>query len=235
MASFLVSTTGADVTLEDLGNRILVDPLASYDLSAEYSLEEIRDSEDLRDAIIAGDLTATIDGVAVNSAALFDQFVEDFQNASSVRYTPTEATDWDVTPDDAGQALDELAQRINDYEDMPRKSFTYSAGDDGSINGDRDLQRTGMSRTNKSPFVVPIDGEIWGISLSSEKGVNVTFDVQILVNDVAVHTESVVAGYKAFNSAVSEAVSAGDEIRVRFVKQGDNIKDLGVEVYVIEV
>ncbi len=48
-------------------------------------------------------------------------------DASEVTYTPADATDWDVEPDDVAEALDELADRVSDIGlgrlDLPLGSF----------------------------------------------------------------------------------------------------------------
>lgn len=51
-----VSTTGSDVFLYDLG-ILIVDPTTDRDLSLEFTSEELKDSEDLTNAIQNGDLT----------------------------------------------------------------------------------------------------------------------------------------------------------------------------------
>jgi len=92
MALFQISTTGVTpVTIEDLGNRSFTHPATvDFDLSDEYTIEEIRDSADLKAKIVAGDLTAKIEGTAVTDAASWDKFVEDFkaplieQNATDI-------------------------------------------------------------------------------------------------------------------------------------------------------
>lgn len=357
MATFLISTTGTltPVVIDDLGARSFTHPATlNFDLTDEYTMEEIRDSLDLRAAIDAGYLTATLDGEAITDGATFDSKVEDFlnarvtqneadivtlqnkveilekggrrlkkvinyvdntavpptendgdryilddtgvtnaawdgaaalslvefnatsglwevfdtlqegdvtyvdaenkdrvyvddgapywelrdglleQDATEVPYAPTTPADWDVTPTEVGGALDELAGRVEDLENTPKRSWTYSAGDDGTLGGDRDLSRAGSSTTNVSPFIVPIAGTIWGITIASLQGTNVTFDVQIIKNGSVVHTESVSAADKAFNSSLALAVVAGDEIRVRFIRTAGTVKDLGVEVYGLE-
>ena len=353
--TFLISTTGAGtVTLNDLGARAFTHPVVSLDLALEYSLEEIRESVDLRAAIQAGDLTAVFDGESITTDVLFDKFVVDFNNvmvedhetritsveadvlalqnggrrfkkalayvdntatpptevlgdryilddtgvsnaawdgapalalvefdgsvwvvittlegdavyvdaenkdrvlvddgspywelrnglleqtADQVPYTPTTPADWDVTPTEVEGALDELAGRVEDLENAPptiKKAFTYSAGDNGSLNGSRDLRRTNTIPTNISPFVVPIASTVWGISIASKQGVNKSYQVQVLVNGSAVITKTITTTDKLFSNTETQALVAGDEIRIRFVKTTDNIDDLGVELYCIQ-
>jgi hypothetical protein len=354
--TFLISTTGAGTTtIDDLGGRAFLHPIVSLDLTEEYTLEEIRDSDDLKAAIVAGDLTAVFDTAAITDATTFDNHLVDFdrvqtitnttdisnnaaaiallqdgggrlgevldyvdntavpptevlgdryilddtgasnaawdgaaaldlvefdgavwvvkavesgnetfvaaesqdrmfvddgspawearptsitQTAVQVPYTPTTAADWDVVPTEVGGALDEAASRIEDLENATppasKKTYTYSAGDDGNLNGSRDLRRTGSVTTNITPFIVPITGTIWGITVASKQGVNLTYNVEIYVNGSSVHTENVVAADKSFDNALALAVTAGDEVRIRFTKLAANVADLGVEVYGIE-
>jgi hypothetical protein len=355
--TFLISTTGAGtVTLNDLGARAFTHPVTNYDLTAEYSLEEIRESLDLRAAINAGDLTATFDGISITTNALFDEYMVDFdhvqvadhetritdieadvlalqnggrrfkkaiayvdntavpptevngaryilddtgvsnaawdgaaalsivtfnstsglweeivplegdvlyvdalgydanfvddgapywefrnglleQSADQVPYTPTTPADWDVAPTEVEGALDELASRVEDLENAPptiKKSFTYSAGENGKLNGSRDIRRSGDITTNITPFVVPIAATIWGISIASKQGTNVSFQVQVILNGSAVITKTVTTADKLVSSTETQALVAGDEIRLRFIKTTDNIEDLGVELYCIE-
>jgi hypothetical protein len=353
---FLISTTGASspVILDDLGARSFTHPTASYDLTSEYSLEELRGSADLRAAIDGADLTADFDGVAITTGALFDEYMVDFdhvqtaqnttdiaantlaisalekggrrlkkvinyvdntavpptevlgdrdilddtgasnaawdgaaalslvefngttwdvfavlegdvayvdvenkdrayvddgapywelrdglleQDATEVPYTVTTPADWNVVPTEVGGALDELADRVEDLENAAspaKKTYTYSAGEDGNLNGDRDLQRTGDQRTSVTPFIVPIAGTIWGITIASKQGVSATFSIQIWKNGASVHTEAISAADKKVNAALALAVVAGDEIRVRYIQTAGATRDIGVEVYGVE-
>jgi hypothetical protein len=57
--SFKVSTTGADVTLADLG-LIVADPTTDLDLSLQFTPDELAASQDLDTAVQNGDLTLKI-------------------------------------------------------------------------------------------------------------------------------------------------------------------------------
>ena len=308
MATFLISTTGSDVTLADLGNITFTDPVANYVLSDEYTLEQLRDSEDLRTAIDATDLTASLDGVSITTGALFDSVMVDFLNdrvatnesdiatiqtdieevdlhrgrrwtevltiAVSTAVPPTEVlgnyyaidfsgatnaawdgaaqgdvvyfngTTWDAfTPrkgDVISNAADDLDYKRNTSSwdtqaAANKKTYTFSAGENGNLNSDQDLLRTGRIFTNQSPFIAPITGAIWGISVASRQGTSETFDVQIIINGTVQHTQAVTASDKSFSSALSVAVTAGDEVRLRFIAGvSGTVKDVGVEVYGIE-
>ena len=310
--TFLISTVAAGtVTINDLGARAFTHPVAAYDLTSEYSLEEIRESEDLKAAIQAGNLTADFDGVAITSAALFDNYIVDFDRKQVVQNTSdistlsgashTQGTDLGLDTGganpvtaatitafiaskgavsglaslDAGGKVpaSQLPSYVDDVEEyanlaafpvtgetgkiyvaidtgkiyrwsgsiyveispsVAKKSFTYSAGEDGNLNGSRDLIRTGGMRTNLTPFVVPVASTVWGISIASQQGTNVSFQVQVLVNGSAVITKTVTTTDKLFSSAETQALVAGDEIRIRFIKTTDNIVNLGVELYCLE-
>ena len=80
MAVFQITTTGtaSPVTIDDLGARAFTHPTSGFVLSDEYTMEEIRDSEDLLAAIVAGELTADLDGQAVTDATTWANVVEDF-------------------------------------------------------------------------------------------------------------------------------------------------------------
>lgn len=79
---FQISTTGSSspVIINDLGARSFTHPTANYDLTAEYTLEELRDSLDLRTSIDSGDLTADFDGIAITTGVLFDEFMVDYDH-----------------------------------------------------------------------------------------------------------------------------------------------------------
>lgn len=357
--TFLISTTGtvSPVVISDLGAISFPHPATvNFDLTEDYSLEQIRESEDLRSAIDAGDLTAVFDTESITTGALFDQYMVDFdhvqveqnttniatntsdisllkngggrlhqvldyvdntavpptevdgnryildntgssnaawdgaaglslvqfsstsglwevkplssgnvsyvlaegfdrvyvddgtpdwearpgskiQNATQVPYTPTTPSDWDAVPTEVGGAADELASRVEVLENTPpsvKKSWTYSAGDNANVGSSKDLQRTGNSRTNLTPFIAPVTGTIWAITVATQQGTNETYDIQIIVNGAVQHTESVSATDSAFNNALAVSVSAGDAIRIRFIRTSGAVRDIGVELYGIE-
>lgn len=72
MATFLITTTGtpATVTFNDLGERSFVHPVTNYNLLAEYTIDELRASEDVGLAITNGEITATYNGIAVTASSL---------------------------------------------------------------------------------------------------------------------------------------------------------------------
>jgi hypothetical protein len=358
MATFKISTVSAgSVTLADLGNRTFTHPIVEFVLSDEYTMEDIRESVDLRTAIQAGTLTADLDGQSITSGALFDSIVEDFlskrvadaeadivtlqdkvaylekggrlrkkvidivdctavpptevlgdryildftagtvnaawdgalkgnivefngttwdaeqslegdityvdlqdadyryiddgapawekldgvyeQNASQVPFTPTTPTDWDGTPTEVQSALDELADRVETLENAAspdKRSWSWDAGEDGTLSGDRDLRKTNNIPTNLSPFIAPIASTIWGISVANRQGDAESYSVQILKNDTVVSTHTISSADKGYNSALNLSLVAGDEVRTRFVIGGSgNVRDVSVSLFVKEV
>lgn len=66
--SFLVSTNGVNVTLNDLGARVITHPTANLDLLLEFTIEELHRSNDLKAAITGGTIiNATYNGISVTS------------------------------------------------------------------------------------------------------------------------------------------------------------------------
>ena len=64
-------TTVSTVTITDLGGRTFTHPLVNYDLTSEYSYDEVRNSDDLGSELDGGNVTITNNGLSVaNSAAL---------------------------------------------------------------------------------------------------------------------------------------------------------------------
>lgn len=61
--SLLLSTTGtpATVTIDDLGAIVFTHPVSNFDLLTEWTEEELNNSQDLKDAIIAGEITVVND------------------------------------------------------------------------------------------------------------------------------------------------------------------------------
>ena len=60
MAGFLITTTGTvpSVTFDDIGGRTFYHPVVDYDLSVEFTLQEIAGSADIQNAIDLGYITA---------------------------------------------------------------------------------------------------------------------------------------------------------------------------------
>lgn len=59
---FLVSTTGSNVSIDDLG-LFISDPTINRDLNLEFSVEELQESEDLQEALQNGSLTLQVETV----------------------------------------------------------------------------------------------------------------------------------------------------------------------------
>lgn len=161
-------------------------------------------------------------------------------NSTHINHTQNDPSDWTVADGSStGAHLDEVGDRLTTLEAAPptiKKSWSFEVGDD-KVNGDTDLMRSGDSKTttNKSPIRALVDSTIWGISVSSEDGVTEDYDIQIIVNGVVQFTQPV-AGDGAVSNILSISVSAGDKIRVRFIKGSTgNVKDLNVIISAIEV
>lgn len=86
---FLISSTGVDFTIKDLG-VLITHPTVDRDLAAEFTIEEIQESEDLEDALQNGDLTlkletveygiVSVDGYEYRPTVLLEQsFRDEFQ------------------------------------------------------------------------------------------------------------------------------------------------------------
>lgn len=58
MAFLISNISGSDQVLNDLGGRVLSTGLTDFDLSAEYSIDDIRRSQDIATLLDAGDVTA---------------------------------------------------------------------------------------------------------------------------------------------------------------------------------
>lgn len=399
MATFLLSTTGTEtpVIINDLGARTFTHPIVDFDLTDEYTLEELRDSEDLRSKIVAGSLTAKLDTKVITDGATFDEAMQDYQivriesaegditqnttdigtnatnignnataignnasdistlqasshtqnsdtalasgtadevtaneirnfidnvatvggitvvgfwdaatntpdlsaltlsqgqayqvsvagstnlngetnwqakdlvvwsdtlagnyfkidntddvisvngqtgavtlNSTDLNHTQAVPTDWTVADGSSvGEHLDEVGDRLTTLEGAAvGKSWTYSVGENGNLSGDRDLKRVGSSRTNITPFIIPVAGSIWGITTATAQGINETYDIQVIINGAVGYTHSVTTADKSFDGALNVAVSAGDEIRLRFILGATGqVKDLGVDLYISE-
>lgn len=204
---FLVSTNGANVTLTDLGARTLVDPTSNLNLALEYTVEELRDSADLRAALEAGTLTGTFDGVAVNSGALFDEYLVDFDHVQVKSNT------------DAIAAL------------TGSKTWAYSFTEDKKIKADRYLKTGNGVFSNLSSYIVPIACNIYGISVKSQNGISISYNVIIEDDGATAHTEAIVTSDSSFDGALSVAVAAGSEIAAKVDHTGDDIDNITVTVY----
>ena len=204
---FLVSTVSADVTLTDLGARTLVHPASNVDLALEYTVEELRDSADLRAALEAGTLTGTFDGVAVNSAALFDEYLVDFDHVQVKSNT------------DAIAAL------------TGSKTWAYTFTEDKKIKADRYLKTGNGVFSNLSPYIVPVACSLYGISVKSQDGISISYNIIVEDDGVTAHTEAVATADSSFDGALSVAVAAGSEIAVKADHTGDDIDNVTVTVY----
>lgn len=210
--TFLLSTTGAGTfTINDLGGRSFTHPVVDAPLHLEYTLEEIRDSADLRAAIQAGTFTATFDGVAITTDALFDEYLVDFDHKQVKANT------------DAIAAL------------TGSKTWAYTFTEDKTIKGDRYLKTGNGVFANLSPYIVPVACNLYGISVKSEDGTAISYNIIVEDDGATAHTEAVTTADSSYDGALSVAVAAGSEIAVKADHTGDDISNLTVTVYFEEV
>ncbi len=213
--TFLISTVAAGTfTINDLGARSFTHPIVDFDLALEYTLDELQESIDLRSAIEAGDFTAKFDDtVVITSAALFDEYMVDFDH-KQVKQNQDDIANIDVTG---------------------KKTWAYSFGEDGNLNGDRYLKTVGGSFSNISPYIVPVACSLYGVSVKSKDGSAISYNIVVEDDGVAAHTESVVTADSSFDGALAVAFVAGSEVAVQFDHTGDNARDVTVTVYFEEV
>ena len=140
-------------TINDLGGRAFTHPVVDAPLHEEYTLEEIRDSADLRAAIQAGDFTATFDGVAITTDALFDEYLVDFDHKQ------------------VKQNTDDIAALTGS------KTWAYTFGEDKRIKGDRYLKASNNVFSNLSPYIVPLACNLYAVSVKSNDGTAISYDV----------------------------------------------------------
>lgn len=158
--------------------------------------------------------------------------------ANEIGYTPSTSGDWNTVPTEVAGAADELASRVETLENTAapqKKTWAWDVGDDGNINGDRDLKRPNSIATNLSPFVNPIASQIWGVSITSKQGTNVSFQIQIIVNGTVQSTQTITTADKLTANNLSIALAVGDEVRIRFIKTATNVSDVAVTLFAEEV
>ena len=213
--TFLISTVAAGTfTINDLGARSFTHPIVDFDLASEYTLDDLQESDDLKALIEAGDLTAKFDDtVVITSAALFDEYMVDFDH-KQVKQNQDDIANIDVTG---------------------KKTWAYTFTEDKTIKGDRYLKTGNGVFSNLSPFIVPVGCSLYGISVKSKDGVAISYNVIVEDDGVTAHTEGVATADSSFDGALSVAVAAGSEIAVKADHTGDDIQDITVTVYFEEV
>jgi hypothetical protein len=208
MAKTFEVTTVSTTVLTDLGARTLTHPVVSLDLALEYTLEELRDSADLRAAIEAGTITVVFDGtVNLTSGALFDEYMVDFDHKQ------------------VKQNTDDIAALTGS------KTWAYTFTEDKAIKGDRYLKTGNGVFSNLSPQIVPVACNLYGISVKSKDGVSVSYNIIVEDDGATAHTEAVTTSDSSFDGALSVAVAAGSEIAVKADHTGNDIQDVTVTVY----
>ena len=209
MAKTFLVTTVSTTVFNDLGARTLTHPIVDLDLALEYTFEEIRDSEDLRSAIEAGTVTATFDGVSITSCALFDEYLVDFDH-KQVKQNTDDIAAIDVTG---------------------KKTWAYTFTEDKKIKGDRYLKTGNGVFSNLSPYIVPLACTLYGISVKSEDGTAISYNIIVEDDGATAHTESVTTADSSFDGALSVAYAVGSEVAVKADHTGDDIDNLTVTVY----
>ena len=208
--TFLLSTTGAgSFSIADLGARSFTHPVVDAPLHLEYTLEELRDSEDLKAAIEAGTFTATFDGVSITSAALFDEYLVDFDH-KQVKQNTDDIANLDITG---------------------KRTWAYTFTEDKTIKGDRYIKTGNGVFSNLSPYIVPLACSLYGISVKSTDGTAISYNIIVEDDGVTAHTEAVTTADSSFDGALAVAVAAGSEIAVKADHTGDDIENLTVTVY----
>lgn len=212
--TFLLSTTGAGTfTIADLGGRSFTHPAVNIPLQDEYTLEDLRDSEDLKAAIDAGTFTATFDGVAITSAALFDEYLVDFDH-KQVKQNQDDIAAIDVTG---------------------KKTWAYTFGEDKKIKADRYIKTSNNVFSNLSPYIVPLACNMYAISVKSENGTAISYNIIVEDDFATAHTEAISTADSSFTSGLTVAFAAGSEVAVKADHTGDDIDNLTVTLYFEEV
>jgi len=112
-------------------------------------------------------------------------------------------------------------------------SQTLLFSENGSINGSRDL-KYGSIVSTVTQATCTYTGVIRAITINSADGVNATYQVTVSINGSVVTTKTITATDKLNDFALNQAITAGDRVKVRFVKTSSNISDLNVCLTIIE-
>jgi hypothetical protein len=209
---FVVATTGVNVTLNDLGGRVLTHPSGSVDLLVDFSRDELFRSADLQAAIDAEISVAGTGVTAVDQDGNTITDVKDFLWASSILYDNTGSG---LTATTVQAALDEVAGAT------VTETYACQFNRDKINTKDLWLDQAGGPPCNLSPFVVPYAGNLIKIVAASQNAD--TYDAEVYKNadvrsggtptDGNKIAELVVAAAdSAVSGDLSVAVAAGDEI-----------------------
>ena len=137
----------------------------------------------------------------------------------------------------AQDILEEIAGDLNTLT-AANRSWAYSAGRRGNnINLSQDLRNAQNVPTNLSPFLVLEDATIYGWSAyATSSGGGTDYQYDILVNDVSIagFPRTVASGTNTdFTAALAVDVSAGDEIRIRYLYNDDPVDMIHADVYLV--
>jgi len=110
-------------------------------------------------------------------------------------------------------------------------SWQWDAGRDGVTTASIDLKRAGGIPTNTSPFISPYDATIHAVSAGADT--NGTWDAEVLVNGLVVYTLSITTSTKNKATGLSVDINEDDEVILRFSKNGDDITDPSISLFLI--
>jgi hypothetical protein len=201
MKQLLVSnSSGNAVVIADLGAISIPDSTVDLELNKDFSFEQLRDSTDLRAAVVAGSLTAKLqpDNYTIDNDITFDKAMSDFVGASV-------------------EKISAVAGRIDTHSVGTRKATL-----------DQDLMRTGGSTTNESAFILPFNATLDSISLASKAGENRNYSVAVIKNDVELYVKTITAGNGGVFYPTAIVASAGDKIRYRVKSVSPDVNKLEV-------
>lgn len=218
---FQIYKIGADVTFEDLGDRTITTTTPGIDISDEYDLEFLRDSEEIRAKIVAGEAGVIFDGVDITTGALWDSNVVDFNNAQVAQNAS------DIAANSAAIAGLDLTGK---------KTFTWKVEKKKKIKDDQDLENGG-SVTNKTPLVPPFNCTLYAAAVQSKQGENADYSIDIVVDgNTGAPLQSIPVVAADQDSKIltfSQDVDTTNEVRVRAIHD-DDIENLVVHIFGVE-
>jgi len=193
---FLVTTSGTQtpVVLDDLGARSIPHPVSNLDLLLEFSMEELRRSADVQNAISAGYITVVdenaqpITNVAAQQAGVtqetFDTHVDDTGNPHSV--TPTQIGAAVVTST-APVNVTRAAASVGSSSEAARQDHkhdvsTAAAVSTGSANAEGTA--TSLSRSDHTHAVTEVLDSLFRVINSGDPTKKAAFDLSGLTTSI---------------------------------------------------
>ena len=109
----------------------------------------------------------------------------------------------------------------------------YIAGSDSRENNSVYLANATGAFTNLTPYVVAFAGNIVGVSAYNRSDITVGWDAEVYLNGSLVNTTTVAGGTSKVTNALGTpiAISAGDEISMRFVNTGGQVRQPTILVH----